>query len=229
MFVELYYFPSILEKKFKISTTIESLKKDLNNFSIYYYWQKIKDNEKINLFVKSKNIEDIFVPSLIFQIQDNLSKIQLNELLDIFLSHGEEKFIINYSWFKLKPGLFLQLSNIGVFLKKANSVFEDFLKIYTKTGVLDETSQVYKEFRKIYSLFLYLNYLLVKTYKDTNLELSKIKNLQTWFIEYTSHIKLLETRLNLDKDSLEKNIVVFSGFLEKFLGILKSFDKKVYN
>jgi hypothetical protein len=75
--------------------------------------------------------------------------------------------------------LFLQLDNIGVFLKKANSVFEDFLKIYTKTGVLDETSQAYKEFRKIYSLFLYLNYLLVKTYKDTNLELSKIKNLQT--------------------------------------------------
>jgi hypothetical protein len=78
-------------------------------------------------------------------------------------------------------------------------------------------------------LFLYLNYLLVKTYKDTNLELSKIKNLQTWLIEYTSHIKLLETRLSLDKDSLEKNIVVFSGFLEKFLEILKSFDKKVYN
>jgi hypothetical protein len=51
----------------------------------------------MNLFVKSKDIEDIFVPSLIFQIQDNLSKIQLNELLDIFLSHGEEKFVINYS------------------------------------------------------------------------------------------------------------------------------------
>jgi len=220
MFIEFYYFISPLERGYKVKTIVESIKSDLNRYFIYFFNKKLDD--KI-FWINKKN--DYFLPKFIFQYEWKFTKLQIKELLNIFKAHWEENFIINYSWFELEKNNFLQLENIDSFLKQAPIVFEKFIKKYEKTKVIDETDKNYKIFRKTYNLFLYLNYILLKTYKNLNIEDKNLDKIKTGIVEYNSHLKLLKNRLNIDKESLEKTIVIYQNFVDKIISILNSFDK----
>lgn len=225
MFIEIYYFPFLLEKSYKIKTLIDSIKTDLEKFSIYFFNKKLENNENIIFWIN--NNDDIFIPKFIFQFKWNLDKLEQEELINIFLSNGYENFIINSKWLEIKNNKFLNIHNIKDFLDKTPSIFEKFIKNYKKYKILDKTSKEYIEFIKTYNLFLFLNYSLLKTYKNIKLENKELKKVQTDIIEYTSYIKLLDKRLDLNKENLRKTIVIYSQFLYKIINILKNIDKKV--
>lgn len=225
MFIEIYYFPFLLEKSYKIKTLIDSIKTDLEKFSIYFFNKKLENNENIIFWIN--NNDDIFIPKFIFQFKWNLDKLEQEELINIFLSNGYENFIINSEWLEIKNNKFLNIHNIKDFLDKTPSIFEKFIKNYKKYKILDKTSKEYIEFIKTYNLFLFLNYSLLKTYKNIKLENKELKKIQTDIIEYTSYIKLLDKKLDLNKENLEKTIVIYSHFLYKIINILKNIDKKI--
>ena len=225
MFIEIYYFPFLLEKSYKIKTLIDSIKTDLEKFSIYFFNKKLENNENIIFWIN--NNDDIFIPKFIFQFKWNLDKLEQEELINIFLSNGYENFIINSEWLEIKNNKFLNIHNIKDFFNKTPSIFEKFIKNYKKYKILDKTNKEYIEFIKTYNLFLFLNYSLLKTYKNIKLENKELKKIQTDIIEYTSYIKLLDKRLDLNKENLRKTIVIYSQFLYKIINILKNIDKKV--
>ena len=230
MYLEFYYFSFPLLEKYKEKTIIESIRQDLDKFFLYHFWKKLGnyfENEKVkaNLFIRLE--DEIIVPKLIFQIEWKLSKLQINELLEIFSNHWEENFILNTD-INMWENKFLNLENIDIksFLKNTKEEFEKFITYYKKYKTIDETSKKYRNFRKAYNLFLFLNYYLLKTYKNLNCEQKKLNKLQTTLEEYTWNIKLLDKRLELDKQTLEKNILVYSNYVDKIIKILKNLNKK---
>jgi len=231
MYLELYYFSFSLLESYKEETLIISIKTDLNNFFIYHFWKKFtksfKNNKiKANLYIN--NNQEIIIPKLVFQIEWDLTENQINEILDIFLNHWEENFILNTK-FNIWENKFLNLNkDILKFLKKAKKDFEEFVKYFWENKLIDVTDSKYKKFRKTYSLFLYLNYYLLKTYKHINLEKNKLKEVETNLAEFKWNIKILDKRLELDKESLEKNIIIYADYVNKVLNIIKNLiDKKM--
>lgn len=231
MYLELYYFSFSLLESYKEETLIISIKTDLNNFFIYHFWKKFtksfKNNKiKANLYIN--NNQEIIIPKLVFQIEWDLTENQINEILDIFSNHWEENFILNTK-FNIWENKFLNLNkDILKFLKKAKKDFEEFVKYFWENKLIDVTDSKYKKFRKTYSLFLYLNYYLLKTYKHINLEKNKLKEVETNLAEFKWNIKILDKRLELDKESLEKNIIIYADYVNKVLNIIKNLiDKKM--
>ena len=231
MYLELYYFSFSLLESYKEETLIISIKTDLNNFFIYHFWKKFtksfKNNKiKANLYIN--NNQEIIIPKLVFQIEWDLTENQINEILDIFSNHWEENFILNTK-FNIWENKFLNLNkDILKFLKKAKKDFEEFVKYFWENKLIDVTDSKYKKFRKTYNLFFYLNYYLLKTYKHINLEKNKLKEVETNLAEFKWNIKILDKRLELDKESLEKNIIIYADYVNKVLNIIKNLiDKKM--
>jgi len=228
MYLEFYYFACPIVDKYKENTIIESIKTDLERFFLYHFWERIdnnfnKKNLQANLFIQ--NTKDYFIPNLIFSIKWNLDNKQTKELLEIFSNNWEENFVLNTD-IKIKKKKFLNLdNNIEEFLKKTKDNFESFLKYYEKHNIIDENNPQYRKFKKTYNLFLYLNYFLLKNYNSIIKEKKELRNIGDRVQEYTSHIKLLDKRLEIDKENLEKNIAILSHFLEKIMNILKKIDK----
>ena len=72
-------------------------------------------------------------------------------------------------------------------------------------------------------MFLYYN--LIKNYRETYQVKKHLKNIKVDLSEYKWHKKLLEERLKLDKENLEKIIVIYEEFITKILKILNNLTK----
>lgn len=225
MYLEIYYFSFPLIKKYKETTILKSIQQDLHNFFIYHFWKnfnwsiKLK-NIKSNLFI-SKG-DNFIIPKLIFELEWNLNNMQIKEILDIFLSHWSEKFLINTDIKNKYLEKFLEINNITNVLNNAEKIFKNFINDYSKNKLIDDNDLDYIKFRQYYNILLFLHYNLVKNYKETNQVKEYLTNIDVKLIEFNAHKRLLEERIKLNKNNLEKIIVIFNQFITKIIKILKN-------
>ncbi len=225
MYLEIYYFSFPLIKKYKETTLLKSIKYDLHNFFIYHFWKSFNNfikltNVESSLFISKNN--DFIIPKIIFELKGNLNEKQIKDILGIFLSHWSENFLINTDIENNYLDNFLQTDNINNILNDAEKIFKNFINDYSEKKLIDNNNPNYKKFRQYYNIILYLHYTLVKNYKETNTVKKHLKNTKVNLPEYKWHKKLLEERLKLDKENLEKIIVIYNQFITKIIKILNN-------
>jgi len=225
MYLEIYYFSFPLIKKYKENTILKSIKQDLHNFFIYNFWESFENfiklnNLESNLFISQNN--NYIIPKLIFELEWDLNKIQIKEIFDIFLSHWSENFLINTNIENQYSDKFLQTDNIDNILNNAKEIFNDFIHNYSKNKLIDENEPDYIKFRKYYNMLLFLHYNLVKNYKETTQVKKYLTNIKSELAELKSHKELLKKRIQLDKENLEKIIVIYDQFITKIIKIIEN-------
>ncbi len=72
---------------------------------------------------------------------------------------------------------------------------------------------------------MFLRYNLIKNYRETPQVKKYLKNTKVDLSEYKWHKELLEERLKLDKENLEKIIIIYEKFITKILKILNNLTK----